>query len=114
MVGVGRWVGGWVEERREKRWVGGWVGYLVVVGAGEEVGLVAAWVVVHAVHAFLVPLQGEVRGVAAQPPHLDGAVEGGGGEHRGVFEVELDHHHIMGVAFKNLSAVPVKHGWVGG
>lgn len=44
--------------------------HLVVVGAGEEVGLVAARVVVDAVHALLVALQGEVRGVRAQAPHL--------------------------------------------
>lgn len=43
---------------------------LVVVGAGEEVGLVPPRVVVDAVDALLVALQGEVRSVRAQPPHL--------------------------------------------
>lgn len=47
---------------------------LVVVGAGEEVGLVAARVVVDAVDALLVALQGEVRRVRPQAPHLQ-AVE---------------------------------------
>jgi hypothetical protein len=44
--------------------------YLVVIGAGEEVGLVPARVVVDTVDALLVALKREMRRVRAQAPHL--------------------------------------------
>ena len=44
---------------------------LSVIGPCDEVGLVPSVVVVHAVHAFLVALKGEVGSGGAQLPDLD-------------------------------------------
>ena len=83
----------------------------LVVRAGEEVRLVAGGVVVDAVHAALVTLEGVVRRVGAQAPDLDGAVERGGGEGISVLGVQLDLHDVVRVSLKRLrvseSLVPV-------
>jgi len=78
-----------------------------VVRAREQVGLVAPRVVVHAVDALVVAVQREVRVGGPQAPHLDGAVEGGGGEGVGVLGVEPHHHHVVRMALEHLGAVPV-------
>ena len=80
--------------------------HLPIVGAGNQIGLVPAVVVVHTVDALLVAFQGEVGRGGAQLPHLDGLVEGGGGEGVVVLGVDADLHDVVGVALKDLLADP--------
>ena len=40
-------------------------------------------------------------------PHLDGPVEGGTGKLVVVLGVEYNHHHIVGVTLKHLTALPL-------
>lgn len=64
----------------------------------------------HAPAAYRVsPLtfQREVRHVTSQAPHFNGAVQRGRGENIRVLEVELDHHHVVGVALEDLGTVPI-------
>mmetsp|Transcript_43228 Transcript_43228/g.84934 ORF Transcript_43228/g.84934 Transcript_43228/m.84934 type:complete len:582 (-) Transcript_43228:201-1946(-) len=78
-----------------------------VVRPREEVGTVAGGVVVDAVHAAFVALQRVVVDGAAEAPHLDGAVQRGGGERVRVLGVEPDHHDVVRVALEVLRVLPV-------
>mmetsp|Transcript_20472 Transcript_20472/g.60437 ORF Transcript_20472/g.60437 Transcript_20472/m.60437 type:complete len:211 (+) Transcript_20472:1881-2513(+) len=78
----------------------------LVVRAGDEVGAVAAGEVVDAVDALLVALEGEVGVGVVEAPHLDGLVQGGGGEGVCVLGVEDHHHHVVRVAFVDHGVLP--------
>eukprot|EP00958_Prasinococcus_capsulatus_P026393 scaffold4781_cov339-Prasinococcus_capsulatus_cf.AAC.10 len=81
--------------------------YQLVVGAGDEVGAVAAGEVVDAVDALLVAFEREVRLQGAEGPHLDGAVQRRGGEGVRVLGVEDHLHHVVRVPLEHLRARPV-------
>ena len=78
-----------------------------VVGARDQVGLVAAVVVVDAVDALVVALEREVGRRGAELPHLDGLVERGRGERVVVLGVEDDLHDVVRVALEDLLARPL-------
>mmetsp|Transcript_9575 Transcript_9575/g.20984 ORF Transcript_9575/g.20984 Transcript_9575/m.20984 type:complete len:210 (+) Transcript_9575:3031-3660(+) len=78
--------------------------HCAVVSAREQVGLVAAWVVIHTVDAFIVSartVQREVGRGGGQAPHLEALVQRRRGEGVGVTGIDFDHHHVVAVTFKN-------------
>lgn len=75
---------------------------LLVIGTRNQVGFVTAVVIVNKVDALLVPLEGEVGHVRAERPNLDDTIETSRGECVGVFRVEGQVHHKVGVTFKDL------------
>uniref|UniRef100_A0A6B0UT11 Putative secreted protein n=1 Tax=Ixodes ricinus TaxID=34613 RepID=A0A6B0UT11_IXORI len=81
--------------------------YEPVICARDEVGLVTAVVVVHAVHPLLVAVQREVGGHGSQLPHLDRPIERGAGKGVVILRVDDNLHHIMGVTLENLSTGPL-------
>ena len=74
----------------------------LVVGAGDEIGLVAGGGVVDAIHAHLVLVEGEVGRGRVQAPHLDRVVQRAGGERVAVLRVEAHLHHVVRVALVGL------------
>lgn len=76
-----------------------------IIGATEDIGLVAAGVVIDAVHTFLVTLEGVVMGGTAEAPNLDGPIETGTGKGVGVLGIELDLHNVMSMTLEDLGAV---------
>lgn len=75
----------------------------LVIGGGDEVGLVGARVEFDVVDAFVVGLEGEVRGGVGDGPDLHSSVETGGSEGVGVLGVEREVHNIVCVSFECLT-----------
>lgn len=77
-----------------------------VVSASNQIWLITAVVVVDAVDALFMPLQGEIGDWGAQVPDLDGVVKGCGRKGVWILGVKLDLHDVMGVPLEQHGAFP--------
>jgi hypothetical protein len=74
----------------------------LVIARRDEIRTVWTRVEVDTVDTLVVGVHSEVGGGGAERPHLDGAVEAGGGECVRVLGVDGDVHDVVGVTFEDL------------
>jgi len=78
-----------------------------VIATGDQVGFVAAVVVIDAINALVVAFEGEIGDWGAEVPNFDGMIQRGGSKGVGVLWIELDLHDVVRMALEHHGAIPI-------
>lgn len=78
-----------------------------IVASGNEIGLVAAVVVVDVIDSLIVGIESEIGGGGGEGPDFDGPIEARGGECVGIFGVDGEGHDVVAMSFKDSYTFPI-------